>query len=56
MMNVMQGCSGWLMAAGGFVTYGTLILVAVASSKYLANGRCGTSLTGNATPRSGVSE
>lgn len=39
MMNMMQGCSGWLMAAGGFVTYGTLILVAAASIKYLFFGK-----------------
>ena len=39
MMNMMQGCSGWLMAAGGIVTFGTLILVAAASIKYLFLGK-----------------
>lgn len=39
MMNMMQGCSGWLMAAGGIVTYGTLFLVATASIKYLFFGK-----------------
>jgi hypothetical protein len=39
MTNMMQGCSGWLMAAGGIVTYGTLILVAAASIKFLAFGK-----------------
>jgi hypothetical protein len=39
MMNMMQGCSGWLMAAGGFVTLGTLVLVAAASIKYLFFGK-----------------
>ena len=35
MMDLMQGgCSGWLMAAGGAVTYGALILVGAASIKY----------------------
>lgn len=38
MMSMMQGCSGWLMAAGGFATYGTLILLAAASIKYLFFG------------------
>lgn len=35
MMNMMQGCSGGLMATGGIVTYGSLILVGAASIKYL---------------------
>jgi hypothetical protein len=35
MMNMLQGCSGWLMAAGGIVTFGALILVGGASVKYL---------------------
>jgi uncharacterized membrane protein len=35
MMNMLQGCSGWWMAAGGIVTFGTLILVGAASVKYL---------------------
>ena len=39
MMNMMQGCSGWLMAAGGIVTFGTLVLVAAASIKYLFFGK-----------------
>ena len=40
MMTMMQGCSGWLMAAGGIVTYGSLILVGAASSSIssLGNG------------------
>ena len=42
MMNMMQGCSGWLMATGGIVTYGSLILVAAASIKYLFFGKPGT--------------
>lgn len=43
MMTMMQGCSGWLMAAGGIVTYGSLILVGAASIKYLFFGKPGTS-------------
>ena len=39
MMNMMQGCSGWLMASGGIVTFGALILVAAASVKYLFFGK-----------------
>jgi hypothetical protein len=39
MMNMMQGFSGWLMATGGIVTYGTLILVATSSIKYLFFGK-----------------
>ena len=39
MMHMMQGCSGWLMAAGGAVTYGALILVGAASIKYLFFGK-----------------
>ena len=41
MMNMMQGCSGWLMASGGIATYGALILVAAASVKYLFFGKSG---------------
>ena len=41
MMNMMQGCSSWLMAAGGIGIYGTLILVAAASIKYLFLGKPG---------------
>lgn len=39
MMNMMQGCSDWLMATGGIVTYGALILVAAASIEYLFFGK-----------------
>lgn len=39
MMNMMQGCGGWLMAAGGIITYGSLILAGAASIKYLIFGR-----------------
>jgi hypothetical protein len=39
MMNMMQGCSGWLMAAGGIVTYASLILVGAACIKYLFFGK-----------------
>ena len=39
MMTMMQGCSGWLMATGGIVTYGSLILVGAASIKYLFFGK-----------------
>lgn len=42
MMNMMQGCSGWLMAAGGIVTYASLILVGAASIKYLFFGKANT--------------
>lgn len=35
MMTMMQGCSGWLMAAGGIVAYGALLLAGAASIKYL---------------------
>lgn len=35
MTNMLRGCSGWLMGAGGVVTYGTLFVVAAASVKYL---------------------
>lgn len=41
MMNMVQGCSGWLMAAGGIAAYGTLFLVAAASIKYLFLGKAG---------------
>lgn len=39
MMNMMQSCGGWLMAAGGIVTYGTLRLPAASSIKYLLLGK-----------------
>ena len=39
MMNTMQVCGGWLMAGTGIVTFGTLILVAAASIKYLFFGQ-----------------
>ena len=35
MMTMMQGCSGWLMAIGGIIASGSLILVGAASVKYL---------------------
>lgn len=42
MMNMMQGCSGWMTAVGGIVIYGLLILVGAASIKYLFFGKPGT--------------
>lgn len=34
-MSGMMNCSGWLMAAGGIVAYGALMLVAASCVKYL---------------------